>query len=156
MRRLLPSALLGVLGVATGLGVGLGLAYAPTRTATHGQVSTGVFTATWNPPGVTIIGDKAECPQPPAAGPGPEVPPLPAGSHHAISYLYGRCSGVSFPPAVSDPGMESEFVNGRQVLFIRTSALWASWAQNGYNFSLSSVGVPKNEVLRFIAGLRAT
>jgi hypothetical protein len=157
VRRLLPWVLFGLLGMATGLGIGLGLAYAPTNVAAHGPWSRSAFVATSKTSGVTIIGDRAACPNPPQSGPGPEVPLLPAGSHHAISYLYARCNFSPLKRGISEPNVESVTVKGSRVLLVtEPGRAFASWRHDGYYFSSSSIGVPKDQVLRFIAGLRAS
>ncbi len=83
------------------------------------------------------------------------MPTLPAGSHHTISYLDARCNFSPLELGMSEPQIESVTLNGSQVLLVtEPGKVLASWRHDGYYLSSSSVGVPKDEVLRFIARLR--
>jgi hypothetical protein len=176
MRRFLPCLTLFLLLVATGLGMGFGVAGSPTTHAPAGagaQHGTPRMVATWIPPETTVTMRGSPFPCGGQAGTngggtfgsassfrvssGIGVRPSPP---HARAIIMVRYFVIApdcprFPPT----GRRSIGGVGRTITFLSGAGSRAlrigTWSQNGDLFQVSAIGVSQSALLRFIGGIRA-
>ncbi len=153
MRRLLPWLLLGLLGIATGLGVGLGLANSPNTTTTS---STAVVVPRWTPPRNVpggVVGVTHDCTAFFAGSHGPTKPPV-----RFIEYGQATCKLRAPFSLAADGIFRVSFtmdIAGHHLSVIRLGGEgWVTWQEGREYFVVWSQQVSLSHVLRFTGGLK--
>ena len=145
-RHFVPWLLLGVLGLAAGFGIGIGLANNSTRVAPPPHVA---LAANWRPPGVsTTLTFAGRCGPPAIAAAITGAPGSPF-----LDATYVTCNEIRW---LAIPAARVVTVSGKRVevvLHQYENASSAVWRQDGENVSIYSMGVPEDEIFRFIAGI---
>jgi hypothetical protein len=159
MRRLVPWLLLGVLGLVTGLGLGLGLAWGGTQTTKSALVPVLRLVPTWTPPGThppdtappPIISFFVGVPDRCHATPARTVSSM--DQSQSFTYITAGCplgiKGTSHPV---DVGRHEVTISGFAPAEGSIVAVWED--QPGTYVEVSGIHVTEAQMQRFIAGLR--